>query len=38
MADQGVAFEVAEQVLAHTVRNALVQAYQRSSMLEAGDR
>ena len=34
MADQGVAFEVAEAALAHTVGNAVVQAYQRSSMLE----
>lgn len=33
-ADQGVAFEVAEQCLAHVVGNAVVQAYQRSSMLE----
>jgi integrase len=33
-ADHGVAFEVAEQCLAHTVGNAVVQAYQRSSMLE----
>ncbi len=34
MADQGVPFELAEQCLAHTVGNAVVQAYQRSSMLE----
>ena len=34
MADQGVAFELAEACLAHTVGNAVVQAYQRSSMLE----
>ena len=34
MADQGVAFDLAEQVLAHTVGNAVVQSYQRSSMLE----
>jgi integrase len=34
MADQGVAFELAEAALAHTVGNAVVQAYQRSSMLE----
>ena len=33
-ADQGVPFEVAEQALAHTTGNAVVQAYQRSSMLE----
>jgi integrase len=33
-ADQGIAFEVAEQCLAHTVGSAVVQAYQRSSMLE----
>jgi integrase len=33
-ADKGVAFEVAEQCLAHTVGNAVIQAYQRSSMLE----
>ncbi len=33
-ADQGVAFEVAEACLAHTVGSAVVQAYQRSSMLE----
>jgi integrase len=34
MADQGVAFELAEAALAHTVGNAVVAAYQRSSMLE----
>jgi integrase len=34
MADQGVPFEVAEAALAHTVGNAVVQAYQRSSMLD----
>ena len=34
MADTGVAFELAEAALAHTVGNAVVQAYQRSSMLE----
>ena len=34
MADQGVAFELAESCLAHVVGNAVVQAYQRSSMLE----
>jgi integrase len=34
MADQGVQFEIAEAALAHTVGNAVVQAYQRSSMLE----
>jgi hypothetical protein len=34
MADQGVAFELAEACLAHTVGSAVVQAYQRSSMLE----
>jgi integrase len=34
MADTGVAFEVAEACLAHTVGSAVVQAYQRSSMLE----
>jgi integrase len=33
-ADQGVAFEVAESALAHAPGNAVVQAYQRSSMLE----
>ena len=33
-ADQGVAFEVAEACLAHAVGSAVVQAYQRSSMLE----
>ena len=33
-ADQGIAFEVAEQCLAHAVGSAVVQAYQRSSMLE----
>ena len=34
MADQAVAFELAEVALAHQVGNAVVQAYQRSSMLE----
>lgn len=34
MADVGTPFELAESVLAHTVGNAVVQAYQRSSMLE----
>jgi integrase len=34
MADQGVPFELAEAALAHTVGNGVVQAYQRSSMLE----
>jgi integrase len=34
MADQGVAFELAEACLAHQVGNAVVQAYQRSSLLE----
>jgi integrase len=34
MADQGAPFELAEQCLAHTVGNAVVQGYQRSSMLE----
>jgi integrase len=34
MADQGIAFELAESCLAHTVGNAVVQAYQRSSLLE----
>jgi hypothetical protein len=34
MADQGVPFEPAEQCLAHTVENAVVQAYQQSSLLE----
>jgi integrase len=34
MAGQGVAFELAESCLAHVVGNAVVQAYQRSSMLE----
>ena len=34
MADQGVAFELAEAALGHQVGNAVVQAYQRSSMLE----
>jgi integrase len=33
-ADQGVAFEVAESALAHAPGNAVVQAYQRSSMVE----
>jgi hypothetical protein len=34
MADQGVPFELAEAALAHVVGNAVVQAYQRSSMRE----
>jgi hypothetical protein len=34
MADQGVAFELAEAALAHQVGNSVVQAYQRSSMLD----
>jgi integrase len=34
MADNGVEFELAEQCLAHAVGNAVVQAYQRSSMIE----
>ncbi len=34
MADTGVAFELAEACLAHTTGSAVVQAYQRSSMLE----
>ena len=34
MAEQGVAFELAEAALAQQVGNAVVQAYQRSSMLE----
>ena len=34
MADVGTPFELAESALAHTVGNAVVQAYQRSSMLE----
>lgn len=34
MADTGVAFELAESALAHTVGNSVVQAYQRSSVLE----
>jgi hypothetical protein len=34
MADQAIPFELAESALAHTVGNAVVQAYQRSSMLE----
>jgi integrase len=34
MADQGIAFELAESALAHTVGNSIVQAYQRPSMLE----
>ena len=34
MADTGVPFELAEACLAHQVGNAVVQAYQRSSMLE----
>ena len=34
MADNGVEFELAEACLAHAVGNAVVRAYQRSSMLE----
>ena len=34
MADNGVEFELAKSCLAHAVGNAVVQAYQRSSMLE----
>src|SRR5271157_1722601 len=34
MADNGVEFELAEACLAHAVGNSVVQAYQRSSMLE----
>jgi hypothetical protein len=34
MADNGVEFELAESALAHTVGSSVVQAYQRSSMLE----
>jgi integrase len=34
MADNAVPFELAEACLAHAVGNAVVQAYQRSSMLE----
>lgn len=34
MADNSVAFELAEACLAHAVGNAVAQAYQRSSMLE----
>jgi hypothetical protein len=34
MADQGAPCELAEQCLAHRVGNAVVQGYQRSSMLE----
>jgi integrase len=34
MADHGVAFDVAEACLAHAVGNAVVRAYQRSSLLE----
>jgi integrase len=34
MADNGVESELAEACLAHTVGNAVVQAYQRSSMSE----
>ena len=34
MADTGVEFSLAEAALAHTVGNSVVQAYQRSSMLE----
>jgi hypothetical protein len=33
-ADTGVAFEVAEACLSHAPGNAVVRAYQRSSMLE----
>jgi hypothetical protein len=33
-ADQGVAFEVAESALAHAPGSSVVQAYQRSQMLE----
>ena len=34
MADNAVPFELAEACLAHAVGDAVVQAYQRSSMLE----
>jgi integrase len=34
MADQGVAFELAESCLAHVIGSAVVQAYQRSNLLE----
>jgi hypothetical protein len=34
MADNGVEFELAEECLAHAVGNSVVQAYQRSSMME----
>jgi hypothetical protein len=34
MADNGVEFELAEACLARAVGSAIVQAYQRSSMLE----
>lgn len=34
MADHGVEFEVAEACLSHVSGNSVVQAYQRSSMLE----
>ena len=34
MAEQGVAFEIAEAALAHAVGNQVVAAYQRSSLLE----
>ena len=34
MGDNGVEFELAEQCLAHAVGNGVVQAYQRSSLLE----
>ena len=34
MADNAVPFELGESCLAHAVGNAVVQAYQRSSMLE----
>ena len=36
MADQGVEFSLAEAALAHTVGNAVVQAYQRSSICSNG--
>jgi integrase len=34
VAEQGVAFEVAEQCLAHATGNAVTRAYLRTSMLE----
>jgi hypothetical protein len=34
MADQAIPFEPAESAVAQTVGNSVVQAYQRSSMLE----